>query len=67
MKCLAAYFYANEKLLMSTRAARLQGVFDVLMDLFDRVGLRTNVGKIVNMVFHPCHDIGGHSIEAYEF
>ena len=43
---------------------RLQWVFNVLMELFYQVGLRTNVGKTVCMEFQPCHAIGGHSIEA---
>ena len=43
------YFYANDGLLASTRSERLQLEFHVLTDIFDRVGLRTNVGKTVSM------------------
>ena len=31
----------------------LQGAFTALVGLFDRVGLRKNVGKTVSMVCHP--------------
>ena len=62
---LAKYFYADDGFLASTRATRLQRVFNVLTELFDRVGLRTNVGKTVSMACQPCCAIGGHSSEAY--
>ena len=34
--------------------AWLQGAFNALVAIFDRVGLLTNVGKTVSMVCHPC-------------
>ena len=34
--------------------AWFQGAFNVLVGLFDRVGLQTNFGKTVGMVCHPC-------------
>ena len=35
------------------------------MDLFDQVGMHTNVGNMVSMLFHPCRTIGDHYAEAY--
>ena len=32
--------------------------FNTLVVLFDRVGLRTNVGKTVDMVCRPCQAAG---------
>ena len=58
-------FYAGDGILASTRATRIQWVFDVLPELFDRVGLRTNAGKTVSMTCPPFHKIEGHSTEAY--
>ena len=34
--------------------AWIQGIFNALVGLFDRVGLRENVRKTVSMVYHPC-------------
>ena len=36
-----------------------------MVGLFDRVGLRKNVGKTVGMVFHPCQAAGNLSEAAY--
>ena len=33
--------------------------FTALVGLFDRVGLRTNAGKTVSMVCHPCQVTAG--------
>ena len=43
----------------------LQGTFDTLVGLFDRVGLLINVGKTVGMVCCPCQEVGNHSDVAY--
>ena len=43
----------------------LQGAFNTLVGLFERVGLRTNFGKIVGMVCHPCQAAGNLTMEAY--
>ena len=51
---LAAYFYAENDLVTLTQLERLQRVFDVLNEIFDRVGLRANTRKTVGMVCHPC-------------
>ena len=42
---LAAYLYANYGPLASTQSDRLHRVFDVLTELFYRVGLCTNTEK----------------------
>ena len=38
----------------SSDPAWLQGAFNALLGLFDRLGLQTNFGKTVRMVCHPC-------------
>ena len=43
----------------------LQGAFNTLIGLFDRVGLRTNVRKTVGMVCHPCQAAGNLSTAVY--
>ena len=50
----AALFYADDGMVVSFDPAWLQGAFTALVGLFDRVGLRTNVGKTVRMVCHSC-------------
>ena len=52
---MTAYFYAGDGLLASTWEKQLQRSFNVLMELFYRVGMHTNVGKMVSMVCQPCH------------
>ena len=55
IQTLAAIFYANYRLVASPESARLQGAFNVLTGLFDRVGLHNNEGKIVSMACRSCH------------
>ena len=43
----------------------LQWVFDALVSLFERVGLRTNIGKTVSMVCRQCQAAGTQSVAAY--
>ena len=43
----------------------LHRAFDTLLSLFERVGLRTNVGKTVSMVCRPCQVAGTQSGAAY--
>ena len=47
------------------RAERLQQEFRIITELFDWVGLRTNVGKTVSMACQSCHALGVHYMEAY--
>ena len=50
----AALLYADDGMVASSDPACLQGAFNALVGLFDRVGLQTNVGNTVSMVCHPC-------------
>ena len=43
----------------------LQGTFNNLVGLFDRVRLQKNVGKTVGMVCHPYQATGNLTTEAY--
>ena len=45
--------------------AWLQGTFNALVGLFDRLGLQKNVGKKVGMVCHPCQAVGNITQAAY--
>ena len=65
MQHLTAYLYADDGLLVSMWATHLQQDFDTLTELFDRVGLRTNVAKMVSMACQPCRALGVHSSEGY--
>ena len=47
----AALFYANNRVVAYTNPGWLQSEFDMIMGLFDRVGLQTNVRKTVGVVF----------------
>ena len=61
----AALFYADNGVVASTDPGWLQLEFDLMMGLFDRVGLRTNVRKTVGMVFLTCREAGVRSEKAY--
>ena len=50
----AALFYADGGMVASSEPAWIQGAFNALVGLFDRMGLQTNIGKTVSMVCHPC-------------
>ena len=45
----SAYFYAEDEILALVWATSLKREFDILADLFERMGLQTNVGKMVSM------------------
>ena len=49
----AAMFCADDGMVASSNPRWLQGSFNTLVGLFDRVGLRSNVRKTVGMVCHP--------------
>ena len=51
-------------MVVSSDPAWLQGAFSALVAIFDRVGLRTNVGKTVSMACHPCRAGAGNRTEA---
>ena len=63
---MVAFFYADNRLLASSLLYRLQVALDVFIDLFDRVGLQTNINKILGMVCHTCQMALRHSEAAYE-
>ena len=62
---LVEYFYADDGILELMRETWLQSLFDVLMELFDRVGMCTNMVKMVSMTCQPCCVIGGQYLYAY--
>ena len=47
-------FYANNGMIVLSDPVWLQGAFNALVAIFDRVVLLTNVGNTVSMVYHPC-------------
>ena len=53
-------------MLASSDPGWLQGDFNTLVTLFDQVGLHTNGGKMVAMVFRPCQAAGTQSELEYE-
>ena len=53
-----ALLYADGIMVASSDLRWLQGTFSTLVGMFDRLGLRTNAGKTVGMVFHPCQAAG---------
>ena len=61
----AALFYSDDSMVASLDPVWLQGVFNTLLGLFGRVGLRTNVGKKFGMVYHPCQAAVKLTTEAY--
>ena len=63
---LVVYFYANSGLIVSTQPEGLQGAFDILAGLFERVILKTNIHKTTCMACHTCHAPGRMSLEAYD-
>ena len=58
-------FYADNGMVALLDLRCLQGAFSTLVGLFDRVGLWTNVGKKVGMVYHPCQTAGTQLEVAY--
>ena len=64
----SAVLYADDGMVVSLDPAWLQGAFNSLMAIFDRVDLLTNVGKTVRMVCHPCRaGDGNRTKEAYSW
>ena len=54
----AALFYADDGMVDLSDPQWIQGAFNTLVGLFDRVGLRKNFGKTVGMVCHPFQAAG---------
>ena len=61
----AVLFYAENGVVAFSDPRWIQGAFDTLVGLFDRVGLRTNFRKTVGMVCFPCQAVGNQSETAY--
>ena len=61
----ADLFYVDDGMVDSYDSCWIQGVFNTLVGLFDRVGLQKNVRKTVGMVCHPCQAVGNLSEAAY--
>ena len=55
IRYLVVYLYDNNGLIASTQLERLHRAFDILTDLFDRVGLRENTRKMVIMACQKCY------------
>ena len=64
--CIVKFFYTDNRLLDYTREEQLQWEFNMLTNLFDRVGLRMDVRKTVSVVCQPCQSVGGNPAEAYK-
>ena len=60
-----ALFYADNGMVTSSDPRWLQGAFNTLLGLLDRVGLQKNVMKTVGMVCNPCTTAGNLTEEAY--
>ena len=61
----AALFYVDDGMAALSDPFWLQGAFNTLVGLFDRVGLRTNSGKTFGMVCNPCQAAGNLSTAEY--
>ena len=61
----AALFYADNGTVAFSDPCWLQGAFNTLVGLFDRVGLQTNAGKKVGMVCRLYQTLGTQSEAAY--
>ena len=61
----AAFSYADDGMAASLDPVWLQGAFNALVGLFDRVGLQTNARKTVGMVCHSCQAAGNLTTAAY--
>ena len=64
MQRLTAYFYADDRILELMRVTCIQRNFDILMELFNRVGLLANVTITVIMACHTCCALRGYLLEA---
>ena len=61
-----AVFYADDGMVGASDPKWLQGAFSALVAIFDRVGLLTNVDKIISMACQPCRaGSGNRTAEGY--
>ena len=61
----AALFYADDGMVASSETCWIQGTFNTLVRMFDRVDLWTNIRKIVSMVCRPFQEAGNQSEAAH--
>ena len=54
LKVQETNFYAEDRMVASTKMGWLQITFDMLTGIFDWVVLKTNFKKTVGVVCHPC-------------
>ena len=66
MQHFTAFFYADYGLVLLTDPVWLQSSFDTVTRLFGRVGLQTNFGKTVGMIFRRFWSAGNQSEAAYK-
>ena len=66
MRHRAAIFYVDYGLVVLTDPVWLQRSFDTMTRLFDRVGLQTNFGKTVGIIFRPFWSAGNQLEAAYK-
>ena len=62
----AAFFNIDNSMVVSTDPVWLQTAFNILMVIFDQVGLQTNTRKTVGVVFQPCRAVRVWSEKAYK-
>ena len=62
---MATLFYVDSGILTSSHLTRLEEVLDILTVLFDRVGLQTNMEKMVGMVWQLYRTAGSQYEEAH--
>ena len=60
-----ALFYAEDVMVESSDPRWIHGAFNILVGMFYRVVLRTNVSKTVRMVCCPCQAVENQSEAAY--
>ena len=61
-----ALFCADDSMIASSDPGCLKAACSTLLGMFDQMGLKTNVGKTVGMVFRPCQVAGTQSKAAYK-
>ena len=58
VQTLSSLFYVDDRILDSPHLSRIQAALDVLMGLFDHVGLQKTFGKTMGTTCQPCRTPG---------